>query len=154
MLVLVLVPPMWMSRTCGRLLGALGNTGAELELLKLSLQMGSRYKCAVQAGRLAVLERAGASHTPLVGHAGNQVFQGESRPIASRAVEITSAGIDICFLQGCTGNSGGRSESNSCTLFLFSLFFRMSSLRVYLSFDHHTQLRLSVFLRRRVRVSP
>ncbi|KAH9010481.1 hypothetical protein EDB83DRAFT_420818 [Lactarius deliciosus] len=58
-LALVLVPPMWTSRTCGWLLGTLGNTGAELELLKLSLQMGSRYKCAVQAGRLAVLERAG-----------------------------------------------------------------------------------------------
>ncbi|KAH9169811.1 hypothetical protein EDB89DRAFT_1982839, partial [Lactarius sanguifluus] len=106
-LVLVLVRPMWTSRTRGRLLGALGNTGAELELLKLSLQMGSRYRCAVQAGRLAVLERAGASHTPLVGHAGNQVFQGESRPIASRAVEITSAGINITLRRvSCRGALG------------------------------------------------
>ncbi|KAH9010061.1 hypothetical protein EDB84DRAFT_1544929, partial [Lactarius hengduanensis] len=31
--------PMWMSRTRGRLLGALGKTGAGLELLELSLQM-------------------------------------------------------------------------------------------------------------------
>ncbi|KAH9166158.1 hypothetical protein EDB89DRAFT_2005343 [Lactarius sanguifluus] len=152
MLVLVLVPPMWTSRTRGRLLGALGNTGAELELLKLSLQMGSRYRCAVQAGRLAVLERAGASHTPLVGHAGNQVFQGESKPIASRTAEITSVGINICFLQGRTGNSGG-SESNSCTLFFVLSFSNVFFACLSLIRSPHS-LRLSVFLRRRVRVSP
>ncbi|KAH9166178.1 hypothetical protein EDB89DRAFT_2005705 [Lactarius sanguifluus] len=90
-LVLVLVPPMWTSRTRGRLLGALGNTGAELERLKLSLQMGyamavrlgsgTDWSCAVQASRLAVLERAG--------HAGNQVFQGESSVFLRRRVRVS-----------------------------------------------------------------
>ncbi|KAH8986649.1 hypothetical protein EDB86DRAFT_2954135 [Lactarius hatsudake] len=37
---------MWMSRTHGRLLGALGTTGAGLELLELSLQM--RYVLAAR----------------------------------------------------------------------------------------------------------
>ncbi|KAH8979667.1 hypothetical protein EDB86DRAFT_3248287 [Lactarius hatsudake] len=92
-LALALVPLMWTSRTHGRLLGTLGHVGVELELLKLSFQMGYAMAACLGSGTDC--------------HASNQVFQGGSTPVASRTVERTSAGINITLRRvSCRGALG------------------------------------------------
>ncbi|KAH9163112.1 hypothetical protein EDB89DRAFT_1397576 [Lactarius sanguifluus] len=150
--------PMWTSRTRGRLLGALGNTGAGLELLELSLQMRSRCKRCTSPARCCRTCRR-------FPHCARRPRWRSRLPRRKKARHVSRCGGRIrrdrhhaasFFLRGRTGNSSGRNEPNSCTLFLFSfLFFFFSDFFVCisLSFNHHTHYDLNIFLRR-VRVSP
>ncbi|KAH9010493.1 hypothetical protein EDB83DRAFT_2680807 [Lactarius deliciosus] len=96
-LVLVFAPAVDV-RTRGRLLGALGNTGAGLEVLELSLD-GTSDEVSLQAlykqvGSLFT-ERAGAPYAPPADFSADRGRKGGRRLIASRAVDIQTAGICI-----------------------------------------------------------
>ncbi|KAH9055291.1 hypothetical protein EDB87DRAFT_1339056 [Lactarius vividus] len=94
-------------RTCRRLLGALANTTAGLEILELSLEgisdellAGSHFKrCTSQSD---IAERA-----PPAGLSAGRGCEGGRRPIASRAVDTPSSGVSITLHRVSFGRSVG-----------------------------------------------
>ncbi|KAH9165339.1 hypothetical protein EDB89DRAFT_318050 [Lactarius sanguifluus] len=98
--------------------------------------------CAVQAGRLAVFERPGASHTPPAGHAGDRGYQGGRKPVTSRTVGVESAEIGITLRRFSFGGTretraGGMNQIHVRS-FLFSFFLDFFFACISLSFNHHT----------------
>ncbi|KAH8991755.1 hypothetical protein EDB86DRAFT_1553570 [Lactarius hatsudake] len=80
-----------------------------------------------------------------------EVAKAEEGPVASRAVEVTSA--EICITLGALDTRAGGMNLIHVSSFLFSFFGCVLCMYISLIQSPHS-LRLNIFLRRRVRVSP
>ena len=103
----------------------------------------------VQAGRLAVTERAGASNAPPAGYSCDRGCQCGRRPVAPHT---TSAGIGIALHRVSFGRSlgtraggVGTRELNSCTLDFFSLWIFSLRICFHLLICSPHSLRLDLF---------